>query len=246
MSTITCREVVRALGAYLDDELTGAKRLTIAEHLEGCPSCATERDSLRELGVALRLESGYSRQTDEELGGLAGSVISRIGAERSQSWRAFWNLAFDDWHWAAVGFGSVAGAFISFVFASAMVYSSITHLAQMNASAGTLYLMALPEDARGGPVMVDGQGSPAPRQTMPASFGREAERLLVSALAETLIRSGQPSSLQGLPKVDRDDILALLSEISNLRYQPVLRPGGRTSVVGVHLYVNTSVTATIP
>jgi hypothetical protein len=249
MSLMTCQTVVEELGAFVDDELSGARRLAVAEHLSRCQCCAAEGTALRDVGQALRLESEYIPTSDDLLGGLVGSVLSRTRAEQAQSWLALWRRAVDDWHWAAVGLGSVTGALVSFVAVSAMVFPSISRLTQMNASAGTLYLMALPEDGRGRPVMMEyerGAGAEDPQWALPASFGVGAERALVIELDAVLIRSGRPTSLQGLSKVDREDILALLSEILNLRYQSVQRPGQPASVVGVTLQVETFVSAPGP
>lgn len=250
--TPACPDVLRALAAYVDEELPGADRLAVSEHLEDCAHCSREYESLASVGQALRLglDTGHD---DAALAGLASGVTSLIRAEQAQSWRATWNRVFEDWHWVAVGFGSVAGAFISFVFASALLVSSIARIEQMNAPAGTLYLIALPQDGRGGPVMLEvaqSLGAPASDArpalpALPASLGWQAERALVSALDEKLLNSGRPANLQGLPRADREEILALLSEISDFRHvKPRYRPGGLTNVSGMHLNVTTSVIAT--
>jgi anti-sigma factor RsiW len=245
-----CVEVVRSLGAYVDDELPGAERLMVSEHLEECLHCTRELESLSKIGQVLRLGAKSANvHVDHMLAGLASGVTSRIGAERSQSWGATWNRIFDDWHWVGVGLGSVAGALVTFVLASAMLVTSITQLEQMNARAGTLYVIALPQGGRGGPIMMELEGSPGTarpdiRMAMPASLGWQAERALVSALDEKLSSNGRLSSLRGLSKADRDEILALLSEIADFRYvEPARRPGGLTNVSGMHLQINTSVTA---
>ena len=243
-----CFDVVRSLGAYVDDELPGAERILVSEHLEDCHHCARELESLSEIGQALRLGS-KGGNVDHMLAGLASGVTSRIGAERSQSWGATWNRIFDDWHWVGIGVGAVAGAFVTLVVASSMLVTSITQLEQMHARAGTLYLIALPQDGRGGPVMLEfeqglGTGRPDTRVAMPASLGWQAERALVAALDEKLVHSGRPVSLQHLSKADREDVLALLKEIGNVRYvEPARRPGGLTNVSGMHLKIDTSITA---
>ena len=249
-----CVEVIRSLGAYIDDELPGAHRLMVSEHLEECLHCARELESLNEIGHVLRL-GAKGANADQMLAGLASGVTSRIGAEKSQSWGAAWNRIFDDWHWVGIGLGSVAGALVTFVLASAMLVTSITQLEQMNARAGTLYLIALPQDGRGAPIMLELEDSlrtarPDTRMAMPASLGWQAERALVAALDEildeTLGSDGRPSSLRGLSKADREEILALLSEIADFRYfEPARRPGGLTNVSGMHLQINTSVTAAL-
>ena len=243
-----CLNILRSLGAYRDDELRGAERLMVSEHLEDCFHCARELESLSEIGQAMRLGSSGD-SVDHMLTGLASGVTSRIGAEQSQSWGATWNRIFDDWHWVGVGLGSIAGALMTLVLASAMLVTSITQLEQMNARAGTLYLIAVPHDGRGEAIMLEfeqglGTARPDTRVAMPASLGWQAERALVAALDEKLVNSGRPASLRHLSKADRDDIVALLNEISRFRYvEPSRRPGGLTNVTGMHLKIDTSVIA---
>src|SRR5687768_7572745 len=189
-----CVQVIRSLGAYVDDELAGAERLMVSGHLEACLHCARELESLSEIGQALRLAAARPND-DHLLAGLASGITSRIGAEQSQSWGATWNRIFDDWHWVGVGLGSVAGALVTFVLASAMLVTSINQLEQMNARAGTLYLIALPQGG-GGPIMMEfeaslGRARPDTRMAMPASLGWQAERALVAALDEKLGSSGR-------------------------------------------------------
>jgi hypothetical protein len=248
--TVACRRISPSLGAYVDDQLPGSERIRISEHLEDCFHCSRVVESLNQMGQALRL-GAQGGGADHLLAGLAGSVTSRINAERSQSWGATWNRIFDDWHWVGVGLGSVAGALVTFVLASAMVVTSITRLEQMNAQAGTLYLIALPKDGSSLPIMLEfeqgmGTARPDTRVAVPASLGWQAERALVAALDEKLGSSGRPTSLRYLPKAERDEILALLSEIAEFRQvEPPQRPGGLTNVSGIHLRVDTSVSAAL-
>ena len=244
-----CRQIVRSLGAYVDDQLPGALRMKVSNHLGDCLHCTNELASLSAIGDALRL-GAKGTNADHILAGLAGSVTSRIGAEKSQSWRAIWNRVFDDWHWVGVGVGSVAGALMTFVVASAMLVTSITQLERMNAQAGTLYLIALPKDGSK-PIMLEfeqgmGTARPDTRVAVPASMGWEAERALVAALDEKMGNSGRGSNLQHMKKADRDEILALLSEIAEFRtMEPSRRPGGLTNVSGIHLKIDTSVSAAL-
>ena len=39
METIDCAEAIRRLWAYLDDELTPARRIEMEQHLAGCAHC---------------------------------------------------------------------------------------------------------------------------------------------------------------------------------------------------------------
>jgi hypothetical protein len=247
--SVACRQIVRSLGAYVDDQLPGALRMKVSNHLDDCSHCTKELESLSSIGNALRL-GAKGANVDHFLAGLAGSVTSRIGAEKSQSWRATWNRIFDDWHWVGVGVGSVAGALLTFVMASAMLVTSITQLERMNAQAGTLYLIALPKDGNL-PIMLEfeqdmGTARPDTRIAIPASLGWESERALIAALDQKMGNSGLSLNLQHMKKADRDEILALLSEIAEFRsMEPSRRPGGLTNVSGIHLKIDTSVSAAL-
>jgi len=253
MSATRCLDVIRALGAYVDDELPGADRFVVQEHLAACAACADEEVALRDVGESLRLVAARTTATPDALAGLAGGVTSRIFAEDQQSWSATGKRAVEDWHWVAVGVGSVTAALTSFTLASLMLYSSVSQLMQMNARAGTLYLIALPQGSQNEPVVMlqfeESLSSPVNRETrtdarqaMPASIGWQAERALVAALDATLMRNDRTANLRDLSSRDREEVLALLKEITRLGYQePVRRPGGLTNVVGMHLYVTTSV-----
>lgn len=46
---IGCRQVIRELSAYLDQELSPDWRVTIEEHLRGCRSCTAVYDGVRNL-----------------------------------------------------------------------------------------------------------------------------------------------------------------------------------------------------
>src|SRR5262249_24344144 len=145
------------LGAFVDGELSGAERLRVSQHLAECRSCAAEAQALGELGDVLRAGAITSDPEPGTLDGLAGGVISRVRAERAQSWRAFGERFLDDWHHALVGAGSVAAAFISIAFVSAMLEfgpapvrddSLAALIANLNSPAGTLFVEATPISGR--------------------------------------------------------------------------------------------------
>jgi len=220
--------------------------------LEACAEWAGESPALRGLGGALRVAAVRTVTTDA-LSGLAGGVTSRVKAEDQQSWTASWNRVFEDWHWVAVGLGAVTAAMAMCTLASLMLYSSISQLMQMNARAGTLYLIALPEGGQGEPVVMQYEESlsasvsnptKADALAMPASFGWQAERALVAALDNTLSRNGRTANLRDLPILRREEIRALLQAIPAVtNLEPARRPGGLTIVSGMHLVMTTSVVA---
>lgn len=250
---MTCTDVRRLLAAYVDGEVSGAERLLASSHLSVCRTCAREEADLRDLGDMLRGTAALSPAPLDDLNGLAGGVVSRIGAETQQSFAAKWARVFDDWHWVAIGSGACGAAFVSAMLVFAMLYSPTTQARQMNEKVGTLYLMAVPEDGKGRPVMLEfeqelGEAKPASRKehryAMPASFGWKGEQALVTRLDESLMRYGRSVSFHDLSREDREEVISLLNEISRMRQvQRSRRPTGDTAVTGMHLFVNEVVTA---
>ncbi|MBM3751208.1 MAG: hypothetical protein FJW21_08520 [Acidimicrobiia bacterium] len=244
-----CPDVRGVIAAYVDGELGGAQRLRVSRHLTDCAECAREESDLRDLGELLRGAAAPRPVPLDELQGLAAGVVSRIGAEDRQSWRAMWERASEDWHWVAVGSGAFSAAFVSVMFIFAFLYLPATEARQMNERVGTLYVMAVPEDGLGEPQMLEfGSALDSPkrdhRYAVPASFGWKAEQLLVAALDSALMRHGGTTSFRDLSAAEREEVLGILNEIGRLRSQaPARRPGGVTTVSGMHLYISDVVTA---
>lgn len=246
---MTCTDVRRMIAAYVDDELGGAQRLEVERHLVDCGDCGAEEAGLRGLGAMLRATAALTPMPMDGLRGLAGGVVSRIGAEEQQSFRAKWARVFEDWHWVAIGSGACSAAFVTVFLVFAVLYSPVTQARQLNEKVGTLYVMAVPEDGQGEPVMLEyerSMGTPKGdhRYAVPASFGWKGEQALVSALDKSLMRYGATVDYLDLSLEDREEIASLLNEISRLRqFAPTHRPGGVTHVSGMHLHVSEVVTA---
>jgi hypothetical protein len=246
---VTCLDVRRELAAYVDGELSGAQRLLLASHLHVCRSCQAEAGELRTLGEVLREAVAGQPVPLDDLRGLAGGVISRIGAENAQSWTARWSRAFDDWRWVAIGSGACSAAFVLVTMVFAILYSPTTQARQLNEKVGTLYVMTVPENGRGGPVMLEYGESLQPaggdhRYSVPASFSWKADQLLAFALDASLRRHGDFSSFYDLSREDREEVDNILKEIASLRTaERPRRPAGVAHVSGMHLWVDEVVTA---
>lgn len=245
---MTCRDARRLLAAYQDEELTGAGRLAVSAHVDGCVECAGELADLRALGELLR-GSVVPAPAPEVLAGLAPGVVSRIAAEDRQSWRACGARLFEDWHWVATGSGAFSAAFISALLVFAMLYSPTTQARQLNEKVGTLYVMAVPEGGQGQPVVLEyertlGESKSDPRYAMPASLGWRAEQALVSQLDRSLMRHGSVIRFDRLSREEREEISNLVQEIGRMRQESMRRlPSGPTRVTGMHLHVTEVVTA---
>lgn len=247
---MTCCDARRLIEAYVDGELTGAERLMVGSHIAACHACAEEEAGLRELGEMLRGSAALRPVPTSELQGLAGGVVSRIGAEAQQSFTAKWSRVFEDWHWVAIGSGACSAAFVSVVCVFAALYSPTTQARQMNEKVGTLCLMAVPEDGTGEPVMLEYESQLGTARSnrsgcsVPASFGWKAEQALISALDTSLMRYGRLATFASLSSEEREEVENLLAEIGRMRNSvPSRRPSGLTRVSGMHLELSEVVTA---
>jgi hypothetical protein len=229
--TTSCGIIGGSLDAFVDGELTGALSLAVSRHLEDCPSCAEEVQARRDIGDSLRATVGVGAA--DELAGLAGGVISRVRAERAQSWRAMLERAVEDWHWALVGMGSLAAAVISVLSVSAIfsfgvlppredsLAALINHL---GTPAGTLLLMATPVGTDQVPMLMQfdgegaGEGEESEALVLPAGFAAPTEQDLVLALSDAIIdRDGRMSDLRLMSLSDQKRTKALLQELEHLR-----------------------------
>lgn len=246
---MTCRDVRLHIDAYVDGELTGSQRLRVANHIGTCATCAQQEAGRRELGEMLRDAAALQPVPRPHLEGLAGGVVSRVGAEAQQSWSAMWARAFEDWHWLAIGTGACTASLVSAVLVFAILYAPTTQARQMNDQVGTLCLMAVPEGGTGEPVMLQYERDldpalPSAPCSVPASFGWKAEQALIAALDSSLMRGGHLSSFASLSPEERAEVEHLLAAIGELRGSvPPRRPSGLTRVSGMHLEISEVVTA---
>jgi hypothetical protein len=265
MKSQTCRE--QRLAEYVDGELSGIDRLDVSRHLDQCADCVQEANTLRRVGDLLRSAAALE-PAPAGLAGLAGGVISRTSAERAQSWRAVFGRAVEDWHWFLVGFGSVAAAFVSITFVSAMLHfgpapereDSVSGLlsnpdwqVKNSEGGGSLYVWATP--ARGNEwriVLTARERAEAAADavsSMPAALeGLTTERELVGALGDALTRTGQPINLRAMDAGTRSHAEALLNQLTklnNLSRQKELQgePAGISSVYRMQYVTNAEVSA---
>jgi hypothetical protein len=215
------------LEALVDGELSGAERLRVTRHLSICSSCASAVSDLEQIGGMLR--EACVADHPQEMAGLASGVISRVRAERAQSWRAVVERAVDGWHWFLVGGGSLAAACLSIVFLSAMLQlgpapersDSLASLLQnrdwrvLDAPGGQLYVWAVPI-----------------RDTEPA------ERAIIGELAEALSGAGQSINLSTMSPRERLYAESLVDQLKKLQNDP---PKSGFRNVAYRLQLNTTI-----
>ena len=221
-----CAAVRPQLGAFVDDELVGVDMLRVRDHLDECARCRAEIETVREMGSLLRAAAG---QHTPDMPGLASGVISRVRAERAQSWRGTVARAVEDWHWAIVGLGSMAGT-----TASALIIASVLwfgpapergdSLAAMLSDLSVKETMFVVRPAgqsweqmawrvAGGGDASAGSFSRAPVMFV---FPGASEEDLVGALAEALPR-GRLMRLDSMPEADRRYTELLLDHLNKIR-----------------------------
>ncbi|MEZ5317072.1 MAG: anti-sigma factor [Vicinamibacterales bacterium] len=223
-----CRGIRPKLGEFIDDELPGAEMLRVTEHLDHCPSCRLEVESLRDLGDTLR--TAAFAQEAPEMPGLAAGVVSRDGAERAQSWKSLFARAVEDWHWAIVGAGSVAGTTVSTMLVAAVLWfgpapvradSLSTMLNELDAK-NTVFVVS-PNSESWDQValrVADGQGrsyQAGPFVMRAAFFPGMTEQEASAALAEAIMRKGRVIGLDEMKAADRERTERLLDDITNFR-----------------------------
>jgi anti-sigma factor RsiW len=83
MKAERCREWRPLLGAYALGDLSGAETAAVEAHLEGCPGCRAEADSLRAVAQLLPLADPdrFSRPAPRPAADLGRRVAGAIGAE---------------------------------------------------------------------------------------------------------------------------------------------------------------------
>lgn len=253
MISADCDLIRDDLDAFSDGELRGDDLRRVSEHVGSCRYCTDELHARAMVGESVR--GAVAMNAVAVPAGLASGVVTRVRAESALSWRAMLNRAVEDWHWAIVGGGAVSATFVSALFCSALlVFGTATPQAdslsgigsRLMESPGVMYAeVALP----GQPdlMLVQLATSAEPSEPYPSVFSRDREdeeRLMVNALAETLLRSGGRVDWALMSADARKQTEWLLDNIMRLRSgEPAIGPYGALRVYRLHLITNTGVTA---
>lgn len=263
-----CGAIADQIEAFVDGELSGADRLSVSRHLAVCGRCAEAAESNRTIGGMLR-RAAQEAPASSELAGLASGVLSRLQAERAQSWQVRLERGVDDWHWLLVGSGSLAATFVMTLFVSAVLIAGPAperqdslagvinnmgtdqqgRIVQHGSSAGMLLVVATPfgDDRNSMLLQVAGDGPESadpPRAVTPAELGFASEGDLVRALAEVVTQEGRLVDLSSMPKENRAYAEKLLGDIRNMRSPGQVRgSGGTVTVRQIVMLANASVSA---
>jgi putative zinc finger protein len=113
MKTDECREWRHSLGAYALGQLPADERAGLEAHLEGCPACRAEADSLAPIAGLLPLAdpNRFSRPAPQPSPQLAERIAATIGGERQTTGKRRQRRRF------ALGFSGAAVAAAAAVLA---------------------------------------------------------------------------------------------------------------------------------
>ncbi len=149
MTTLnSCTGIQEQLSAFRDGELSVAEDLDVRQHLNHCARCRRALDQLHDLGQLLRDQATVVSAAvgDHPVRhGLAGAVVSRLLAEKSQSWPVRVREAFEDMHLVWAGLCATAAVVVCAGLAAGIVLlapaaeraDSLRAMVEMMALAGT-------------------------------------------------------------------------------------------------------------
>jgi hypothetical protein len=201
--------------------------LRVGDHLEDCARCRAEIESLHDVGDQLR--KAMVPDPTPGMEGLASGVISRVRAERAASWRGTVARAVDNWHWAIVGLGSMAGT-----TASALIIASVLWFGPAPERGDSLAAMLSELSVKETMFVVrpagqtwdqmawrvaDGNAASGGFATLPVMliFPGASEEDLVGALADALAPRGRQLYLDSMTEADRRYTERLLDDLNKIR-----------------------------
>lgn len=103
-----CETAREMLEAFIDDELVMADQVAVESHLRWCRTCGARVEDMRLIGASIRVGAPRVALEAEEgraLAAVQAEVLTRIGAERDQSFGVWVHEAFADmrFFWPALG-----------------------------------------------------------------------------------------------------------------------------------------------
>jgi hypothetical protein len=253
MRARSCGGVRRQLSAYHDGELGVEEQIAIEGHLRQCSECQAQARQLQSLSALIRAGALATRST--ELDAFASNLVSRMKAERAESFAGQTRRLFDDSHlvWAALGATGATAACLAIVF--------------------TLFSFVIRDSPESLRAMISSMSSPAGSNQNPFAQLDETMRLpsamddafpatvtdgddAVFALAAVVTREGRIKNLKMLhgdegtsavaTRQERQEIEALLDTISKARFEPARFGNSPVAVNMVWLYAHVNVRGKIP
>ncbi len=244
MKVITCAAARRKLQAYHDRELAVGDEIAVASHLEWCGACAETFADLRQVSAALRtIAPGRQSLSREEAAGFTAAVVSRMDAERDQSFVVRLRDMFDDMHLVYAGLGATAATLVCIVIMLGMMRFATRE--RPDSLAAIVNILANP-GSNLNPVAIDARVQ-MPRALDGALSSSAAPEDAVFALAAVVTREGTISNLEMLRTGGRQGAAdakaegALMDAMSRARFEPAQMAGLPVAVNMVWVVAHTTV-----
>lgn len=253
MRARTCGVVRGQLSAYHDGELGVEEQIALEGHLRECGACRNEARELQSLSALIRVGAVASTASGD-LDGLASTVVSRMKAERAESFAGQTSRMFDDLHlvWAALGATGATVACLAIVF-TLFYFATRERPDSLGAIIATL---SSPSGSNQNPMAQLNEGLRLP--TVDGAFPEASvkDQDAVFALAAVVTREGRIKNLnllhgsdgtgQAMSRQERQEVEALLDTISKARFEPARFGNSPVAVNMVWLYAHVSVRGKIP
>jgi hypothetical protein len=241
MHRMSCDAVREDLDAFHDGEVPLEVQLLVREHLESCPGCRIDHDSLEGLRGALRAVPGPRHDGPPDA--WTGSVLEQVKVERQLSWHTWLLGVFDDMHlvWPAIG---ATAAVLVCLLASAEVMQA-TNEQRPDSLAGIIGYLASP-GSNVNPARLDGF-TEVPRRRESDQWPLSSEDAVLT-LSAVVTREGRIQSVEMLAaeqaralKVKPEVVLAMLDAASRAQFEPARAGGAPIAVSMVWLLAHTTV-----
>jgi Putative zinc-finger len=243
MMFLSCAAVRRRLPAFYDRELPVSELIAIQTHVIDCPPCGREFRELQAIGDGLRLVAAPAPADDWT--GVQPGVISRMKAERNESWTARVGRMFDDLHLVWIGMASTTATFLC-----AATVLSMLHFApqerRRDSLAAVIAVMAAPYGSDVNPFRFDSRIQvptvPDSGQVYEALENRASHEDREVAFAASVSREGRVSGLEVLGNApDLRQMDDLLRGLTRGRLEPAQFDGAPVAANLVWLVANTTV-----
>ena len=240
-----CQAASEMLQPFVDAELPMAEQVVLESHLRWCDTCAARVEDIRLIGAALRLRSATPAVHADAAGALAAiqsDVLTRIRAERDQSWPVWYRELFADMRFMWPALGATAA-----LVACLCAVTSVNRVARAEhpySMADRIAALADPGSDRY-PLQLDSRMlAPRPLNDGP-SLDSIPEEEAVFALAAVVTREGRIANFELLQPDESEYVTALLDTVKHSRFSPARTSDGAVAVNVVWLLARTTVKASI-
>jgi len=244
MRYIGCETACELLDAFVDDELSVADQVIVEAHLRWCKTCSARVEDMSIIGAAVRVGSAdgvrKAQLDDRTFAALQDDVMSRVSAERNQSFGVRFREVFEDMHlwWPALG--ACCAVLICLIGASTVLYATneehpdslaalITKMSDRSGQDPLLLdnTVMIPRAIDGGPMLdIPDDEAVVTLATVVSSEGEISEFALLQSEREVVVARHDRSRHQR-------EMANLLHQVKQSRFEPAQALTGRKVAVNM-------------